>query len=41
MISENKRTTGILVNGHTANADAISAEGILPSMPKDDQGINN
>ncbi|EJW74928.1 hypothetical protein WUBG_14167, partial [Wuchereria bancrofti] len=35
MSSENKRTTGILVNGHSV--DAISAENIPPSMPKDDQ----
>ncbi|EJD76290.1 ryanodine Receptor TM 4-6 family protein [Loa loa] len=37
--SESKRTTGVLPDGHIANADAISAESVPPSMPKDDQDM--
>ncbi|KAK6101668.1 RIH domain family protein [Brugia pahangi] len=39
MSSENKRTTGMLVDGHVVSVDTISAENIPPSMPKDDQDM--
>ncbi|KAL4003146.1 RIH domain family protein [Acanthocheilonema viteae] len=37
--SESKRTAGILTDGHIPSADAVSAEGILSSTPKDEQDM--